>query len=112
MPARERVSAFQRPGGTEVARRIAAACAALLLAAPTAWAQTVSLGGTFGDKALLVIDGSPRTLAVGTKVNDVRLVSVRGAPSITSSALSPKLPPSETVCACAGSPAHSSAATP
>ncbi len=73
---------FRAPGGTDVARRLAAACAALLLAAPAGWAQTVSLGGTFGDKALLVIDGSPRTLAVGAKVNDVRLVSVQAADAI------------------------------
>jgi len=65
-----------------VARRFATACAALLLAVPAGWAQTVSLGGTFGDKALLVIDGAPRTLSVGTKVNDVRLVSVQGADAI------------------------------
>ena len=31
-----------------MARRLAAACAALLLGAPAGWAQTVSLGGTFG----------------------------------------------------------------
>ena len=65
-----------------MAHRLAAACAALLLGAPAGWAQTVSLGGTFGDKALLVIDGSPRTLAVGAKVNDVRLVSVQGGDAI------------------------------
>ena len=65
-----------------MARRLAAACAALLLGTPTGWAQTVSLGGTFGDKALLVIDGSPRTLAVGAKVNDVRLVSVQGGDAV------------------------------
>jgi len=65
-----------------MARRFATACAALVLAVPAGWAQTVSLGGTFGDKALLVIDGAPRTLSVGTKVNDVRLVSVQGADAI------------------------------
>jgi aspartyl protease family protein len=41
-------------------------------------AQTVSLSGSLGDKALLVIDGAPRSVAVGTTSNGVRLVSVNG----------------------------------
>jgi len=65
-----------------VQRRIAAVGASLLLALTTGHAQTVSLGGTFGDKALLVIDGAPRTLAVGAQANDVRLVSVQGAGAV------------------------------
>ena len=38
---------------------------ALALLCTTASAQTVSLNGTMGGRALLVIDGQPRTLAVG-----------------------------------------------
>ncbi len=41
-----------------------------------AGAQTVALGGSFGDKGLLVIDGTPRSVAVGATVQGVRLVSV------------------------------------
>jgi aspartyl protease family protein len=39
-------------------------------------AQTVSLGGSLGDKALLVIDGAPRTVKTGDAVRGVKLVSV------------------------------------
>lgn len=39
-------------------------------------AQSVSLSGSLGDKALLIIDGSPRTLATGATVQGVKLVSV------------------------------------
>jgi aspartyl protease family protein len=39
-------------------------------------AQTVSMGGSLGNNALLVIDGKPRTVAVGATVEGVRLVSV------------------------------------
>lgn len=52
--------------------------AALLLAAPTAFAQTVSMSGSLGDKALLMIDGAPRTVATGATVQGVKLVSVTG----------------------------------
>jgi aspartyl protease family protein len=41
-----------------------------------ACAQAVSMSGRLGDKALLMIDGRPRTLAVGTTVQGVRLLSV------------------------------------
>ncbi|HEY2558363.1 MAG TPA: retropepsin-like aspartic protease [Caldimonas sp.] len=54
---------------------VAALLAAAAAAAP---AQTVSMGGSFGKSALLVIDGKPRTLAVGGAVEGVRLVSVTG----------------------------------
>ena len=40
--------------------------------------QTVALGGSFGTKALLLIDGKPRHVAVGTVVEGVKLVSVSG----------------------------------
>ena len=57
---------------------------ALLLAAAVAGvaaaatAQTVSLGGSFGSKALLLVDGKPRHVAVGGTVDGVKLVSVSG----------------------------------
>ena len=50
--------------------------ALLLLLAGAAGAQTVSMSGRLGDKALLMIDGSPRTVAVGSTVQGVKLVSV------------------------------------
>ena len=52
--------------------------AALLLACPAAFAQTVSMSGSLGDKALLMIDGAPRTVATGATVQGVKLVSVTG----------------------------------
>ena len=39
-------------------------------------AQSVSMGGSFGRSALLVIDGKARTVAVGTTVEGVHLISV------------------------------------
>jgi aspartyl protease family protein len=54
--------------------------AALLLAcAGAAVAQKVSLSGSLGQKALLMIDGTPRTLAVGQTVQGVKLLSVSGS---------------------------------
>jgi aspartyl protease family protein len=69
---------------TESARRPRKAVVALALAvcAFTASAQKVSLGGSFGDKALLVIDGVPRSVAVGATVQGVRLVSVAGVEAV------------------------------
>ncbi len=52
------------------------AAALLWLLAGAAGAQTVSMSGRLGDKALLMIDGSPRTVAVGGTVQGVKLVSV------------------------------------
>jgi aspartyl protease family protein len=52
------------------------------LAAPCAWAQTISLSGSLGDKALLMIDGAPRTVAVGASVQGVRLLSVSGSDAV------------------------------
>ena len=49
---------------------------ALALSVGQAEAQTVSMSGRLGDKALLMIDGSPRTVAVGNTVQGVKLVSV------------------------------------
>jgi aspartyl protease family protein len=54
------------------ARLAAVLCA--LAALPVAWAQTVSLSGTLGaSKALLLIDGQPHTVAVGSTVKGVTL---------------------------------------
>ena len=36
------------------------------------------MGGSLGSNALLVIDGKPRSVAVGATVEGVRLVSVTG----------------------------------
>ena len=75
-----------RPGPRPDARRcgrqvlaLVLACAGVAGAADPAAAQTVSMSGSLGtNKALLVIDGSPRTVAVGSTVQGVRLVSVDG----------------------------------
>lgn len=40
------------------------------------------MGGSLGDKALLVIDGSPRTVAVGSTVQGVKLLSVNGSDAL------------------------------
>ena len=55
--------------------------AALLLAGAAAFAaaQTVSMSGSLGDKALLIIDGTPRTLATGSTVQGVKLMNVTGS---------------------------------
>jgi aspartyl protease family protein len=45
-------------------------------------AQSVSFSGHMGDKALLVIDGTPRTLAVGASQSGVRLVSVNASTAV------------------------------
>ena len=48
------------------------------VATSAAWAQSVALAGSMGsDRALLVIDGQTRVLAVGTTVNGVSLRSLR-----------------------------------
>ena len=53
----------------------------LLAAAPT-FAQSVAMSGSLGDKALLVIDGTPRTVATGSTVQGVKLVSVSGSDAV------------------------------
>lgn len=51
------------------------AALALCLACSAATAQTVSLNGSMGaDRALLIIDGKPRAVAVGSTVNGVKLL--------------------------------------
>ena len=49
-----------------------------LLVSTAASAQVVSMSGSLGSKALLIIDGTPRTLEVGSSAAGVRLVSVAG----------------------------------
>lgn len=60
-------------------------CAALLASASAvapAFAQTVSMSGSLGDKALLIIDGAPHTVAAGATVKGVKLVSVAGGDAV------------------------------
>ena len=47
-----------------------------LLASAAAQAQSVSMAGSLGTRALLVIDGKPRQVAVGTTVEGVKLLAV------------------------------------
>ena len=56
--------------------------AAGLLACGACAAQNVSLSGSLGDKALLIIDGSPRTVAVGSTVQGVKLLSLSGGEAL------------------------------
>jgi aspartyl protease family protein len=62
--------------------RHARVLAPLLLAATSALAQNVAMSGSLGDKALLVIDGAPRTVATGATVQGVKLVSVTGGVAV------------------------------
>ncbi|HEX2541921.1 MAG TPA: TIGR02281 family clan AA aspartic protease [Caldimonas sp.] len=55
---------------------------ALALASAGAASQTVSLGGSLGGNALLVIDGKPRNVAVGSTVQGVRLISVTASDAV------------------------------
>ena len=48
--------------------------AALWLSSSAATAQGVALAGRMGDRALLMLDGQPRTLAVGQTAADVRFL--------------------------------------
>ena len=50
--------------------------AALLAMGGVACAQTVTLAGSMGNKALLVIDGQPHTLAVGQRAMGVTLLQL------------------------------------
>ena len=61
-------------------RFCAAALGGLLVA--VAQAQTVSLSGSMANKALLVIDGTPRTVATGSTQAGVKLVSVNTAEAV------------------------------
>ena len=57
-------------------RRRLPAALLLLAGSMAARAQQVSLAGSFGSKALLVIDGQPRTLAVGQSALGVTLLQL------------------------------------
>jgi aspartyl protease family protein len=59
-------------------RRLALA-GALLCALASAQAQTVAFSGMLGDKALLIIDGQARGVAIGSTVQGVKLVRLDGA---------------------------------
>jgi aspartyl protease family protein len=60
-------------------RSLTAIGIALLLATQAVLAQTVTMSGALGDsKALLMIDGVPHTLAVGSTVKGVTLRGMRG----------------------------------
>jgi aspartyl protease family protein len=65
-----------------MAGRLATFVALLLAALPVAWAQTVAFSGSLGNKALLVIDGTPRTLEAGSTVAGVKLLSVNGGDAV------------------------------
>ena len=54
----------------------------VLTAGVPAFAQSVSMSGSLGDKALLIIDGAPLTVAVGASAKGVRLVSVTGSNAV------------------------------
>jgi aspartyl protease family protein len=56
--------------------RPATVLAIALLASAAAQAQSVSMAGSLGTRALLVIDGKPRQVAVGTTVDGVKLLAV------------------------------------
>lgn len=60
----------------------ALAASLLALATSGALAQSVSMSGRLGDKALLMIDGTPRTVAVGSTVQGVKLVSMTADASV------------------------------
>jgi aspartyl protease family protein len=59
-------------------RRIAAAGALLCALAGTALAQSVAFSGMLGEKALLIINGQARGVAVGATVDGVKLVRLDG----------------------------------
>lgn len=56
--------------------------AAALACAVAASAQSVSLGGSLGSHALLVINGKAKNVAVGSTVDGVKLISVSGNDAI------------------------------
>lgn len=53
----------------------------LALAGPAA-AQSVSMSGSLGDKALLIIDGTPRTVAAGQTVQGIKVLAVSGSQTV------------------------------
>jgi len=64
-------------------RVLRAAVAALIaVAGLPALANDVALTGSLGSKALLMINGTPRTVAVGSTVEGVRLISLSGGQAV------------------------------
>ena len=59
-----------------LAPMLAAGALTFALTFAPAFAQTVAFNGTLGNKALLVIDGAPRTLTVGASAQGVKLIRV------------------------------------
>ncbi len=57
-------------------------CALLAAVAAPAAAQSVSMSGSLGDKALLIIDGTPRTVAAGQTVQGIKVISVSGSETL------------------------------
>jgi len=56
-----------------------ALAALFLLLAPAAWAQSVALQGMLGNKALLIVDGTPpKTVAPGETFKGVKVLSTAG----------------------------------
>ena len=45
-------------------------------------AQSVSMSGSLGDKALLVIDGTPRTVAAGQTVQGIKVLAVSSSETV------------------------------
>ena len=69
----------RRPGAGEsrfASRRVVGAL--LVALASAAQAQSVAFSGMLGDRALLVIDGQPRSVAVGASAQGVKLVRLDG----------------------------------
>jgi len=62
----------QRPGGASSA----VLAGVLAVVCSTTFAQNVTFNGRMGDRALLVIDGQPRTVALGASVSGVRLLGL------------------------------------
>jgi aspartyl protease family protein len=57
------------------------------LAAASAHADSVMLTGTIGNRAILVVNGgAPKTVAIGEKVQNVRLVSLQDGQAVVESA--------------------------
>lgn len=67
-------------GGRAMTRLRRIAGAVLLCAfAGAAHAQSVAFSGMLGDKALLIIDGQPKGVAIGATVGGVKLLRIDGA---------------------------------
>ncbi len=70
---------MQYPSTRRRRRHAVLACALLGALAGAAQAQSVAFSGMLGDKALLIINGQARSVAVGATVQGVKLVRVDGA---------------------------------